>query len=107
MTQVLSPAAARRNFLLLSITRCFPSGLVVAVITLWFLDRGLTISEALLAFSVVAPLLGVLADAVNTQTAMVTAGAFSVLGALLYLPALRAEKQRGRTDAEPSVVSGA
>ncbi|MGH3346779.1 MAG: hypothetical protein ACRDO4_07335, partial [Nocardioides sp.] len=52
MTHVLSPAAARRNFLLLSITRCFPSGLVVAVITLWFLERGLTISEALLAFSV-------------------------------------------------------
>lgn len=35
-----------------------------------------------------------LADAVNLQTAMVTAGAFSVLGALLYLPALRAEQAR-------------
>jgi MFS family permease len=52
VTDVLSPAAARRTFLLLSITRCFPSGLVVPVITLWFLERGLTISEALLAFSV-------------------------------------------------------
>jgi MFS family permease len=49
---------------------------------------------AFAAFSVVAPLLGVLADAVNLQTAMVTAGAFSVLGALLYLPALRAERAR-------------
>ncbi|MGH3346780.1 MAG: MFS transporter [Nocardioides sp.] len=58
------------------------------------------------AFSIAAPLLGVLADAVNTQTAMVTAGAFSVLGAALYLPALRAEKQRGLTDVEPSAVSG-
>jgi len=46
------------------------------------------------AFSIAAPLLGVLADVVNTQTAMVTAGAFSVLGALLYLPALRAERER-------------
>ncbi len=46
------------------------------------------------AFSVAAPLLGVLADVVSTQTAMVTAGAFSVLGALLYLPALRAERER-------------
>ncbi len=58
------------------------------------------------AFSVAAPLLGVLADVVSTQTAMVTAGAFSVLGAVFYLPALRAEQQRRRTDAEPSVVSG-
>ena len=46
------------------------------------------------AFSVAAPLLGVLADVVSTQMAMVTAGAFSVLGALLYLPALRAERAR-------------
>jgi MFS family permease len=58
------------------------------------------------AFSIAAPLLGALADAVNTQTAMVTAGAFSVFGALLYLPALRAERQRTLTDAEPSAVSG-
>jgi MFS family permease len=58
------------------------------------------------AFSIAAPLLGVLADVVNTQTAMVTAGAFSVLGAAFYLPALRAEKQRGLTDAEPSAVAG-
>ncbi len=59
------------------------------------------------AFSIAAPLLGLLADAVNTQTAMVTAGAFSVFGALLYLPALRAEKLRGLADVEPSAVSGA
>jgi len=56
------------------------------------------------AFSIAAPLLGVLADVVNTQTAMVTAGAFSMLGAFLYLPALRAERQRGLADPEPSVV---
>ncbi len=46
------------------------------------------------AFSIAAPLLGVLADVVNTQTAMATAGAFSVFGALFYLPALRAERER-------------
>ncbi len=51
MTDVLSPAVVRRAFLLLTFTRCFPSGLVVGVITLWFLERGLTISQALLAFS--------------------------------------------------------
>jgi MFS family permease len=46
------------------------------------------------AFSIAAPLLGVLADVVSTQTAMVTAGAFSVLGAVFYLPALHAERER-------------
>jgi len=61
---------------------------------------------AFAAFSIAAPLLGVLADAVNTQTAMVTAGAFSVFGAVLYLPALRAEKQRALTDVAPSAVPG-
>ena len=51
MTDVLSPAAARRAFLALTFTRWFPVGLVVGVITLWILERGLSISEALLAFS--------------------------------------------------------
>ena len=51
MTDVLTSTAARRAFLLLTFTRCFPSGLVIGVITLWFLERGLTISQALLAFS--------------------------------------------------------
>ena len=60
---------------------------------------------AFAAFALVAPLLGVLADAASTQTAMVTAGAFSVLGAVLYLPAMRAEKARGQ--AVPEEVSPA
>lgn len=51
MTGALSPTAARRVFLALTFTRWFPVGLVVGVITLWILDRGLTISQALLAFS--------------------------------------------------------
>ena len=49
MTDVLTPTAVRRAFLLLTFTRC------------------------------------------STQVAMVVAGAVSVLGALLYVPALRAE----------------
>jgi predicted MFS family arabinose efflux permease len=60
---------------------------------------------AFAAFALVAPLLGVLADAASTQTAMVTAGAFSVLGAVLYLPAMHAEKARGQ--AVPEEVSPA
>ncbi len=51
MSEVLSPAVARRVFLALTFTRWFPVGLVVGVITLWILERGLTISQALLAFS--------------------------------------------------------
>jgi MFS family permease len=51
VTGALSPAAARRVFLALTFPRWFPVGLVVGVITLWILDRGLTVSQALLAFS--------------------------------------------------------
>ena len=48
------------------------------------------------AFSVAGPLLGAIATGVSTQVAMVSAGAFSVLGAVLYLPALKAERARDR-----------
>ncbi len=51
---------------------------------------------AFAAFSVAGPLLGAIATGVSTQVAMVSAGAFSVLGAVLYLPALRAERARDR-----------
>ncbi len=47
---------------------------------------------AFAAFSVAAPTLGLLADAVSTQAAMVLAGAVSVLGAVFYLPARRHER---------------
>ena len=51
MNDVLCPTAARRAFLTLTITRWFPVGLVIGAMTLLPLERGLTISEALLAFS--------------------------------------------------------
>lgn len=57
---------------------------------------------AFAAFGVGAPLLGGLADAAGLQVAMVTAGAFAVVGAVFYLPALRAE--RSRRPAEPAVA---
>jgi MFS family permease len=47
---------------------------------------------AFAAFGVGAPLLGLLAEQTSTQVAMVTAGAVSILGALFYLPARRAER---------------
>ena len=46
------------------------------------------------AFGIAAPLLGLLAERTSTQVAMVTAGAVSIVGALFYLPARRAEKAR-------------
>ena len=49
MTAVLSTAAARRVFLTLTVTRWFPVGLVVGILTLWQLERGLTVPEALAA----------------------------------------------------------
>ena len=49
---------------------------------------------AFLAFGVAGPLLGVLADRHSLATAMVTAGAVSILGAFFYLPARRAERTR-------------
>ncbi|MEO7447282.1 MAG: MFS transporter [Humibacillus sp.] len=44
---ILSPEAARRVFLVLTFTRWFPVGLVVGILTLWQLERGLTIAQAL------------------------------------------------------------
>ena len=49
--------------------------------------------------AIVSPPLGLLAESTTTQAAMVTAGAISVLGALLYLPALRAERRRAEQPA--------
>ncbi len=54
------------------------------------------------AFTIVSPALGLLAGAASNQVAMVTAGAFSVLGAWFYLPALRAERERVELEAQAS-----
>ena len=51
---------------------------------------------AFLAFAVAAPPLGALADRTSISTAMVTAGALSILGAVFYIPARRSERERDR-----------
>jgi MFS family permease len=56
------------------------------------------------AYSVAAPLLGVLSDATSTQLAMVTAGTVSLLGVVCYLPALRHER-RSRPSVEDTELS--
>lgn len=55
---------------------------------------------AFAAFSIVTPLLGVLAEGTSNQVAMVTAGAVSLIGVLCYLPALRHERETRRLPAE-------
>jgi MFS family permease len=59
---------------------------------------------AFAAYSLAGPLLGALADRTSNQVAMVTAGAFSVLGAVCYLPALRHEKRASIPAEEPAVA---
>ena len=49
-----------------------------------------------LGFSLTAALAGQLVARTSTQVAMVVVGAFSILGAFGYLPALRAERARRR-----------
>lgn len=61
---------------------------------------------AFLAFAVAAPLVGSLADRTGIATAMVTAGAVSVLGAVFYLPARRAERARPLAPAGSGTLAG-
>ena len=93
MSDILSPAAARRAFLLLTAARWFPVGLVVGIFTLWFLERGLTVSETLLAFAVTGIVVFVLelptggfADALGRRPVLVLAAAVNIVaGAVLIL----------------------
>lgn len=47
MTEHLTPAAARRVFLVLTVTRWLPTGLVAGVLTLYQLEAGLSVTQAL------------------------------------------------------------
>ncbi|QBR93936.1 MFS transporter [Nocardioides euryhalodurans] len=94
MSEVLSPAAARRTFLLLTLTRWFPVGLVVGVITLWVLERGLTISQALLAFSLQGIVIFVLelptsgfADAFGRRPMLIISAVVNVIAGVVMIVA--------------------
>lgn len=94
MTAVLLPPAARRVFLTLTLTRWFPVGLVIGLMTLWPLERGLTIAEALLAFSVTGLVVVALelptsgfADAFGRRPVLVAAAAVNVLGSIVMIAA--------------------
>ena len=93
MTDVLSPVAARRAFLLLTIARWFPVGLVVGIFTLWFIEHGLTLSQTIGMFAVTGVVVfalelptGGLADAMGRRPVLVAAGAVNIVaGAVLIL----------------------
>jgi len=61
---------------------------------------------AFLAFGIAGPAFGLLADRVSVATAMVGAGAVSILGAFFYLPARRAEKERSLLPADGATLGG-
>ena len=90
----LTPARARQVFLLLTLTRWFPVGLIVTVTTLLPLERGLSVTQALTALSVTGftvfvlelPTSG-LADALGRRPVLVASGVLQVAAAVLFLTA--------------------
>lgn len=90
----LTPARARQVFLLLTLTRWFPVGLVVTVTTLLPIERGLSVTEALTALSVTGLAVfllelptGGLADSLGRRPMLVAAATLQVLAAVLFLTA--------------------
>ncbi len=94
MSAVLSPAAARRVFLTLTVTRWFPVGLVVGILTLWPLERGLTVPEALAATSLTGITVFLLelptsgfADAFGRRPVYVTAAVVLIASTVVFFTA--------------------
>lgn len=94
MGEVLSPAAATRAFLTLTLTRWFPVGLVVGLFPLWALERGLSVAETLLASSLAGFVIFVLelptsgfADAFGRRPVLVAGAIVNVIAAAAYLVA--------------------
>ena len=89
-----SPAAARRVFLTLTFTRWFPVGLIVGIMTLWPLERGLTVAETLSAtalvgitvFALELPTSG-FADAFGRRPVYVASAVVSVVAGLAFYTA--------------------
>ncbi len=94
MTGPLSPAAARRVYLTLTVTRWFPVGLVIGLFTLLALERGLSVGQAtsyaafsgIVVFLLELPTSG-FADAVGRRPVLLVAGVVNVVVGLLYLRA--------------------
>jgi MFS family permease len=92
--EVLSPAAARRVFLTLTLTRWFPVGLVVGVTTLLPIERGLSVADTMLALSLMGFLVFALelptsgfADAFGRRPVFVVAAVVNVVASSVYVVA--------------------
>jgi MFS family permease len=91
-SDVLSPTTARRVFLALTFTRWFPVGLVVGLLTLWQLERGLTVAQAmtvtsaagLVVFALELPTSG-FADAFGRRPVFVVSAVVNVLASTVLL----------------------
>lgn len=90
----LSVSAARRVLLLLTLTRWLPIGFIVALLILWKLDRGLSLSQAMTAaavtgfvvFATELPSAGI-ADSLGRRPVLILAAVVNVLAALALLVA--------------------
>ncbi|WP_020015675.1 MFS transporter [Promicromonospora sukumoe] len=90
----LTPRRARQVFLLLTLTRWFPVGLVVTVTTLLPIERGLSVPQALTAlslggfvvFALELPTAG-LADSLGRRPMLIAAAVLQVAAAALFLAA--------------------
>lgn len=89
---LLSPALARKIFLTLTFTRWFPVGLVIGVLTLWQLERGLTVAEALTVAAVGGLTIFLLemptsgfADAFGRKPVFVVSAVVNVLASVVLL----------------------
>lgn len=90
--EVLSPVAARRVLLTLTFTRWFPIGLVVGVMTLLPIERGLTVAQTMLAFSLMGVVVFALelptsgfADAFGRRPVFVAAAVLNVIASAVYV----------------------
>lgn len=89
---VPSPAAARRVFLTLTATRWLPVGFVAGLLTLWQLDRGLSLAQATTMMSIAGavvlalelPTAG-LSDALGRRPVLLVAAVVNVMASLAYL----------------------
>lgn len=88
----LTPRQARRVLLILTFTRWFPVGLVVGLFTLWQLERGLSVAQALTASSIAGLVVFLLelptsgfADAFGRKPLLVASGVVNLLAAATFV----------------------
>ncbi|QTE28249.1 MFS transporter [Pengzhenrongella sicca] len=92
--RALSAASARRRFVLLTVTRWFPVGLVIGVTTLIALERGMSLTQlgvilAMQGFVVLGLELptGGLSDAVGRRPVLLGAGVVALASGLVFITA--------------------